>query len=273
MTSDFDPAAPEVNHSSPGKILRDAREKLGLTQEQVASELYMTLTKVKAIESDQFNRLHSDTFIRGYLRTYAQLVKVDLSELMSIYDNQAKILGLKEVFVPSKQETSAKKFWQSVAVLIGVLLLMWLVSVWFLDNRKQDDYSNIGIALPEKVDTELNIANDQSVQNANAMSVSSVSAITDATLNTAHQSSAQDRLDFYFRDECWVEVSDANGDVLVTELQLKDSQLSLTGRRPFDVKLGNSPAVSLKLNGEEIRLMPTLGTNVLALKVGSRSGN
>lgn len=273
MTSDFDPAAPEVNHSSPGKILRDAREKLGLTEEQVASELYMTLTKVKAIESDQFNRLHSDTFIRGYLRTYAQLVKVDLNELMSIYDNQAKILGLKEVFVPPKQEASAKKFWQSVAVLIGVLLLMWLVSIWFLDNRKQDNYSNIGVALSEKIDAEQSIAIDQTVQNFDSTAVSSEGAIVDPNPNGIHQNSAQDRLEFYFRDECWVEVSDANGDVLATELQSKDSQLSLTGKRPFDVKLGNSPAVSLKLNGEEIRLVPTLGTNVLALKVGSRLGN
>lgn len=271
MTSDFDPAAPEVNHSSPGKILRDAREQLGLTQDQVAKELYMTLTKVKSIESDQFNRLHSDTFIRGYLRTYAQLVKVDINELMSIYDNQAKILGLKEVFVPTKQETSTKKFWQSVGILAGVLLLMWLVSVWFLDNRKQDDYSNINIALPEKIDTELEIPLNQVEPGSNASGSVTTQASDSKSIN--NRTSAQDRLEFYFRDECWVEVSDANGDVLATELQLKDSKLTLTGRSPFDVKLGNAPAVSLKLNDEIISLVPTLGTNVLALKVGSRLGN
>jgi cytoskeleton protein RodZ len=281
MTSDFDPAAPEVNHSSPGKILRDAREQLGLTQDQVAKELYMTLAKVKAIESDQFNRLHSDTFIRGYLRTYAQLVKVDSNELMSIYDSQAKILGLKEVFVPTKQETSTKKFWQSVGILAGVLLLMWLVSVWFLDNRKQDDYSNINIALPEKIDTELEIPlnpvesgfNPQGSAPSDSTPSDSVAAQVSDNKSIINQTSAQDRLEFYFRDECWVEVSDANGDVLATELQLKDSKLILTGRSPFDVKLGNAPAVSLKLNDEIISLVPTLGTNVLALKVGSRLGN
>jgi cytoskeleton protein RodZ len=268
MTSDFDPAAIEVNHSSPGKILRDAREKLGLTQEQVASELYMTLSKVNALESDQFDRLHSDTFIRGYLRTYAQLVKVDLNELMSVYDSQAKILGLKEVFVPTRQETSTKKFWVSLGGLVGVLLMMWLVSVWFLDNRKPEDYADINMAVPEKIDTELDIPLSSVEQNAAMNSVSPTAAGV-ATENKT----AQDKLEFYFRDECWVEVSDANGDVLATELQLKDSNLTLTGKSPFDVKLGNAPAVSLKLNNEAVSLVPALGTNVLAVKVGSRLGN
>lgn len=265
MTSDFDPAAPEVNHSSPGKILRDAREKLGLTQEQVAHELFMTLTKVNAIEADQFDRLHSDTFIRGYLRTYAQLVKVDLNELMSVYDNQAKILGLREVFVPVRQEASVKKFWISVGGLVGVLLLMWLVSIWFLDNRKPEDYSEINI-VPEKIDTELDIPLSSAEQNNGVVSAENVKAGVTGKL-------AQDKLEFFFRDECWVEVSDANGDVLATELQLKDSKLTLTGRSPFDVKLGNAPAVSLKLNDEEVSLVPALGSNVLALKVSSRLVN
>ena len=37
---------------SPGKLLVWARERAGFSQEQVAKELYMTLTKVRALESD-----------------------------------------------------------------------------------------------------------------------------------------------------------------------------------------------------------------------------
>lgn len=278
MTSDFDPVSPEVNHSSPGKLLRDARERLGLTQEQVAKDLFMTLTKVKSIEADQYTRLHSDTFIRGYLRAYAQLVKVDIASLMLIYDGQAKILGLKENFVPAKQDASNKKIWQFAALVVGILLLMWLVSVWFLDNRKKEDYSNINVAVPERlmsvVSASSSSASEQMASNASVAASSLASNQVKEVERGRNPSVSQgsDKLDFYFRDECWVEVSDANGDVLVTELQMKDSQLTLKGQSPFEIKLGNAPAVSLKINDENVALVPALGTNVLMLKVGHKSG-
>jgi cytoskeleton protein RodZ len=286
MTNDLDPVAPELNNSSPGKILHDARERLGFTQEYVAKELFMTLTKVKAIESDQYSRLHSDTFIRGYLRAYAQLVKVDLASLMSIYDGQAKILGLKEDFIPAKQDVSNRKIWQFAGALVGVLFLIWLLSVWFLDNRKID-YPKINLAVQNSIvnvnTSSSSIATNQPAS-TNASDVAVMNNDTEPVGIASSQSKtepvaspsvgqASDILEFYFHDECWVEVSDANGDVLVTELKMKDTQLILKGQSPFDLKLGNAPAVSLKLNDEAVNLVPALGTNVLTIKVGRSSGH
>ena len=278
MTSDFDPISPEVNHSSPGKMLRDARERMGLTQEEVAKELYMTLTKVKSIESEEYNRLHSDTFIRGYLRAYGQLVKVDLQELLAVYDNQAKRLGLKEEFVPPKTESPNRKIWQFVAVLVGLLLLIWLLSVWFLDNRKKNDYSAAAVVTeielpavnPVVAQVSSTAAEDETSSSSVAATVTSETNQPVATTNLV--AGKTDKLEFYFREECWLEVSDAKGDVLATDLQLKNSRLVLEGQSPFDVKMGNAPGVSVKLNGEEVTLVPALGTNVLNIKLGRNSG-
>ena len=280
MTSDFDPISPEVNHSSPGKMLRDAREKMGLTQEEVAKELYMTLTKVRSIESEEYNRLHSDTFIRGYLRAYGQLVKVDLQELLAVYDNQAKRLGLKEEFIPPRTESPNRKIWQFGALLVGLLLLMWLLSVWFLDNRK-NDYSpaaiSTGIELPgdnPSVESVIstNTQGDSSTAADSSASSASVASTNQAIMIATPATGKTDKLEFYFSDECWLEVSDAKGDVLATDLQLKDTRLVLDGQGPFDIKLGNAPAVSVKLNGEDVSLVPALGTNVLNIKLGRNSG-
>lgn len=277
MTSDFDPISPEVNHSSPGKMLRDARERMGLTQEEVAKELYMTLTKVRSIESEEYNRLHSDTFIRGYLRAYGQLVKVDLQELLAVYDNQAKRLGLKEEFVLPKTESPNRKIWQFVAVLVGLLLLIWLLSVWFLDNRKKNDYSAAAVVTeielpavnPVVAQASSTAAEDETSSSSVAASVTSE---TNQPATTNLVAGKTDKLEFYFREECWLEVSDAKGDVLATDLQLKNSRLVLEGQSPFDVKMGNAPGVSVKLNGEEVTLVPALGTNVLNIKLGRNSG-
>jgi cytoskeleton protein RodZ len=59
------------------------------------------------------------------------------------------------------------------------------------------------------------------------------------------------------------------GDVLVADLQPGGSRLQLQGAAPFDVKLGNSPAVKIELNGDQIAIVPALGTNVLSVKVGT----
>ena len=290
MNSDFDPISPEVNHSSPGKILRDAREQLGLTQDDVAKELYMTLTKVKYIESDEYNRLHSDTFIRGYLRAYGQLVKVDLHKLLAIYDNQAKRLGLKEEFTPAKTESSNRKIWQFVVALLVLLLLMWLVSVWFLDNRKKNDYSDVPVTnpiIPSVVQTQSSVASSEILASsaASVAMAASIEAQFSSVASANSQSSIGnklalsnpatgrvDKLEFYFSDECWLEVSDAKGDVLATDLQLKGSKLLLEGQGPFEIKMGNAPAVSLKLNDEGVNLVPALGTNVLTIKTGRSLG-
>lgn len=287
MTSDFDPISPEVNHSSPGKMLRDARERMGLTQEEVAKELYMTLTKVRSIESEDYNRLHSDTFIRGYLRAYGQLVKVDLQELLVVYDNQAKRLGLKEEFIPPKAESPNRKIWQFGVVLVGLLLLIWLLSVWFLDNRQKTDYSTVALAgeingpddnptVEPVISTEIMQANNLAAvadSSDSSISASSVLSAANQVATTSHIDTAKtDKLEFFFRDECWLEVSDAKGDVLATDLQLKNTRLVLEGVSPFDIKMGNAPGVSLKLNDEDVNLVPALGTNVLSIKLGPNSG-
>ena len=44
--------------------------------------------------------------------------------------------------------------------------------------------------------------------------------------------------------------------------------MQLQGVAPFDVKLGNAPAVKIKLNGNAVEITPALGTNVVSIKVG-----
>jgi cytoskeleton protein RodZ len=78
-----------------------------------------------------------------------------------------------------------------------------------------------------------------------------------------------DEISFSFGAECWLEVSDSRGDVLATELQPAGSKIKLIGQAPFDVKLGNAPAVEIQLNGKKIDVIPLLGTNVLIMKVGN----
>ncbi|MDG4552777.1 MAG: DUF4115 domain-containing protein [Candidatus Competibacter sp.] len=55
-----------------------------------------------------------------------------------------------------------------------------------------------------------------------------------------------------FSGDCWVEVKDAEGKVLISSLMRTDSSKSLSGPGPFAITLGNAPAARLILDGQPV---------------------
>ncbi|HEX4870186.1 MAG TPA: helix-turn-helix domain-containing protein [Moraxellaceae bacterium] len=70
----------------PGQRLRKARELRGMTIEQVARELALTPRYVEAMESDSYKDLPEPAFVRGYMRRYAQLVKLSPDDIAAKFD-------------------------------------------------------------------------------------------------------------------------------------------------------------------------------------------
>ncbi|UTA49180.1 DUF4115 domain-containing protein [Simiduia sp. 21SJ11W-1] len=80
---------------------------------------------------------------------------------------------------------------------------------------------------------------------------------------------APDQLALEFTGECWVEISDANGDVLATELQAAGSSLLLKGKAPFNVMLGNARAVTVAINGRPVDASPKGNNRALRFVVSA----
>ncbi|RLB07285.1 MAG: hypothetical protein DRG27_06625, partial [Deltaproteobacteria bacterium] len=79
----------EVNKSnlSIGKFLKEQREKAGLTQQQVSEALKLRPSIIDAIEKEQWDKLPHITFAKGFIRSYAKLLKVDLSDISDAYNS------------------------------------------------------------------------------------------------------------------------------------------------------------------------------------------
>lgn len=72
-----------------GDILRLERERLALDEKEVADQLHITMHYVKALESNSYEKLPGAVFAKGYLKSYAVLLGLDVEDLMSRYDEIA----------------------------------------------------------------------------------------------------------------------------------------------------------------------------------------
>ncbi len=77
----------------------------------------------------------------------------------------------------------------------------------------------------------------------------------------------EDLLIFSFSDDCWLEVKDSTGSVLIAELQRKGDNQRVFGQPPFEVMLGNARAVTLTRNGDVVSVQAKPGKKTLRFSV------
>lgn len=76
------PAVPD-NHEIPGKTLAAAREAMGWSVEQIADQLKMAVRQVVALEAGDYATLPGPAVVRGFVRAYAKVVKLDPAPLVA----------------------------------------------------------------------------------------------------------------------------------------------------------------------------------------------
>lgn len=76
-----------------GAILRQSRENLGLTLEQVSKDTRITLTHLRAIEDMTPSLLGAKVYAEGHIRTYARHLKLNADEILGQYRAECAILA------------------------------------------------------------------------------------------------------------------------------------------------------------------------------------
>src|SRR6266516_1116435 len=72
--------------SGPGGQLRQARLDLKLAPEDVAHILHLSARQIVALEGDDYDHLPGPTYVRGYLRGYAQLLGLPSEPVVDAYN-------------------------------------------------------------------------------------------------------------------------------------------------------------------------------------------
>jgi cytoskeleton protein RodZ len=71
------------NHGIPGKTLAAQREAMGWTVEQVADQLKLAVRQVQMLEAGDYANLPPPAVVRGFVRAYAKVVKLDAAPLVA----------------------------------------------------------------------------------------------------------------------------------------------------------------------------------------------
>ena len=84
----------EENTPSPGAMLKARREKLGLSQQDIADKLFLKSKQINDLENDVIDEKSSVTFTKGYVRNYAKQLGMNSHEVIEAferYHNQTSV--------------------------------------------------------------------------------------------------------------------------------------------------------------------------------------
>lgn len=132
-----------------GQLLRQAREKVGLTQQTVADRLCLKLSTVRDIETDSVSSDIAPTFLRGYMRSYAKLVGVPEKDILGFIDQQAPV---KQIRMTTTQNYSLGKRhkkregWLMKITWVILIVMIALVGVWWWQGHQADQQELVSMA-------------------------------------------------------------------------------------------------------------------------------
>ncbi|MDN7124435.1 DUF4115 domain-containing protein [Pseudidiomarina sp. 1APP75-32.1] len=119
---------------SPGHLIKQAREAKGLTQQQVADSLRLRLVVVQFIEADEFDKLASATFVRGYLRSLAKALELDENEVFAAYrahghehvaPNTVQMQSFSRRKVKERNDNRLMMMSYGIIIVVIAMVLIW----------------------------------------------------------------------------------------------------------------------------------------------------
>ncbi len=279
-----------------GKALSEERARQGLSIADVANSIKFSPRQVEALENDDFGHLPELAFVRGFVRSYAKLLRMDEKVLLNALPPAHQQLSsaqrdLADVPVPALQNRRINLFWLAAALGLAVVLG---AGVWLLQDKPvQKKTLESQIVIPTQIVslpvvsatsavtaisavvstpapvTATPVATSpakSSVPVATSLAKSAVSVATSKPQNIPVSDGAdQGTIHLVFEAESWVEVKDKYGKILLKQVNPPKSEQWINGRSPFSLVIGNANRVHLYYEGEKIDLQEYTDVEVARL--------
>lgn len=289
--------------ASAGTMLARARAAQGISIEDVARHLKFAPRQIEALEADRHEALPGAAAVRGMVRSYARLLRIDAAPLLETLadrlavpdaDRLAARYGEPVPFSDGARRSTFVYVALSVAVLAvaALVLFEWrqdppqAAQMRFVPAAKapldtpQTPGSTAAPLAParspaETPRTELASAGSTLAPAQAAAPVTAARLVSEAarespkpaTADTAPSAApgGSHRIALRFERDSWVEVRDGAGRVLMSKVNAAQSEAVLSGEPPFSLVIGNAQYVRLTYDAKAIDLEPHIKVAVARL--------
>jgi cytoskeleton protein RodZ len=260
--------------------------------DDVSRQLRISIQQVEWIEREDFEKLPGRTFLRGFVRNYANLMQLDSIPLLQMLPTPAPVISTyertpfrnKQISFASSRENSGN----NRLIIVIASLLITTLGVYFFSgtdnwNKKPDNLINSETSVvTDKASIEIQLPLSSAVQNTTNVQLDKASEkntqiIFEKNIRTesdakteilaipaenkpdiekiqesAAVSSDMGNLHFTFIADSWVKVTDGKNVTILEQIRKGGSEQTITGKRPLSIVLGNAPGVNLTYNDKEI---------------------
>lgn len=265
---------------SVGRQLREARERVGWSVDDVVNQIKLAPRQVHALEADDFESLPEVAFVRGFVRSYAKALKLDPQPLLDALPGSkpatAKKEGVASVDVPFPIETSQRT--QNIRLLVAALVVALVITgfaAWQAyapqpsPAEEQENAATVEtpVLLPDQVEVVPASgvpASGVEVASAVPESASAVQAAPTAESAATKANPAGDNkaaakpsaIRLVFDKDSWAEIRDKSGKMRTKGLYKAGDELNLDGEAPFTLLVGHASTAHLYYKGKPVDLAP-----------------
>lgn len=299
----------EANPTSkgPGAELAEQREARAWTIEQVATQLNLAPRQIHALETDNFSALPGMACVRGFIRSYAKLLKIEVEPLLAKIPGEPPASLIESVqtrralSTPFSDDTrfrtmsgynapSKANFFLLLAVLLigGVFASYQMGWVPAILGAAPSKVQGVNFAPMQVVATpeSSKVAAAEVINASRGNATETASADTNAKVATEGVLAAlpaviavsdnvnvasKNALIFKSKDDSWVEVRRTNGtgpnSLLISRVVKAGSTEEIEITEPVAVTIGNAAGIEVLLRGTLVDLKSVAKNNIARLNL------
>jgi cytoskeleton protein RodZ len=259
---------------SPGRKLAAARAARGWTVTEIALRLKFSPKQIEALEADRYDALAGPAFVRGMVRAYAKLVGADADALVAelraspLTRIGPTVTGPHGMGVPiPRKPRKGSLIYVALSILV-VIAVGGVLAEWFL---RPTDPQRVAAARPAVPASPATPAAPAQREVVTPLAVPAVKTPAPAAPAPAPGARTVDtvltakRIELSFNRESWVEIRDAEGRIVFSQLNPPGTRREVEGVAPFSVVIGNAHGVRLRYNESDVDLLPFTRTDVARL--------